>query len=152
MNINVRKRLENHSQVNEKSECIEWTGSTSPEGYGYIKVTDRTKYAHRIAYEIHKGPIPKHCVVMHVCDNPRCINPDHLVAGSIADNVADKVATGRQARGEKNGRAKLRPRQVATIRRLHRAGRLTKSQLARQYSVDRGSIGRILSRKTWKHI
>ena len=152
MSKSVRERLEKHSQINEATDCIEWRGSKSPEGYGYIKVNGRTRYVHRTAYEIHKGAIPKHCVVMHQCDNPRCINPDHLVVGSVADNIADKVAKARQAKGERNGRAKLRARQVAAIRRFHLAGRLTKSQLARKYSVDRACIDRIVSKRTWRHI
>lgn len=79
--------------------CWEWTGPKDKDGYGTIAlVTEgmrRTYRTHRVAYQIWRGPVPDQAVVMHACDNPRCINPDHLRVGTHADNMADKMSRGR---------------------------------------------------------
>ena len=89
--------------------------------------------------------------VLHRCDEPRCVRPAHLFTGTHADNVADKVAKGRQARGGRNGRARLKERDVATIRRALRGGALMKP-MARQYGVSPRTISLIRDHKTWKHL
>lgn len=93
--------------VAEESGCIRFTGHLDGEGYGRIMVA-RVKYmAHRLSYSLNNGPIPDGYVVRHKCDNPSCINPEHLEVGTQADNIADKVSIGRQARGSGVGRAIL---------------------------------------------
>ena len=90
------ERLEHYSELNPETGCIEWTGATDPSGYG--RLTDGkggTTLAHRLALAA-RGVDIKGKVVRHlVCDNPPCINPDHLAVGSHADNVEDKMRAGR---------------------------------------------------------
>lgn len=134
--------------VAESSGCIRFTGHLDREGYGRIMVA-RVKYmAHRLAYSINNGPIPDGYVVRHKCDNPSCINPEHLEVGTQADNIADKVSRGRQARGSGVGRAILTEESVREIR----SSPLKVSELSILYGVSVVSIRNILRRKTWQHV
>lgn len=87
----------------EHTSCWEWLGAKDKDGYGKVWLLGSNKRSHRAAYEIMCGPIPAGAVVRHTCDNPSCCNPDHLVTGSHADNVADREARGRTARGDRTG-------------------------------------------------
>lgn len=142
------------------SGCWLWERGIQTAGYGMTYAGgNRYKLAHRAAYEIAIGPIPAGFFVCHTCDNPCCVNPDHLFAGSHDDNVADKVRKGRQAkgaalaatlntaRGERHGMAKLSERQVTEIR----ASSLPQKTLAAQYGVAPGTIHRVKARKGWLH-
>lgn len=134
--------------VAEESGCIRFTGHLDGEGYGRIMVA-RVKYmAHRLSYSINNGPIPDGYVVRHKCDNPSCINPEHLEVGTQADNIADKVSRGRQARGSGVGRAILTEEAVREIR----SSPLKVSELSTLYGVSVVSIRNILRRKTWQHV
>lgn len=134
--------------VAEESGCIRFTGHLDGEGYGRIMVA-RVKYmAHRLSYYLNNGPIPDGYVVRHKCDNPSCINPEHLEVGTQADNIADKVSRGRQARGSGAGRAILTEESVREIR----SSPLKVSELSTLYGVSVVSIRNILRRKTWQHV
>jgi hypothetical protein len=85
-------------RVKKGRGCWEWTGAHNPKGYGVMRVGESARLAHRIAYEQAYGKVPLGLHVMHRCDNPGCVRPDHLTAGTIADNNADMQAKGR-ARG-----------------------------------------------------
>jgi len=77
--------------------------------YGYGQIRDEQgsyATAHRISWRLHNGDIPAGMCVLHKCDNPRCVRPEHLFLGTQADNIADKVRKGRQARGERHGMAR----------------------------------------------
>lgn len=87
-------------------------------------------------------------MVMHSCDNPRCINPEHLSLGTNADNLADMARKGRAARGSRHGVAKLTEKEVLGIRELFREGR-SKLSLAREFGVSHHAIRDIISGKTW---
>jgi hypothetical protein len=119
--------------------CIEWVG----KGEGQVR-------AHRLAYELKHGPIPPGMKVCHTCDNPPCCNPDHLCLGTQADNIADRDAKGRQAKGENNGFSKLTEADVTEIRR-----RLANSEVQRKIAKDFGitptAVGYIKNGRNWKH-
>lgn len=87
-------------------------------------------------------------VLRHTCDNPLCCNPDHLIPGTHAENVRDRVERGRSAKGERHGRAKLTTGKVRAIR----VSDETDTALARRYGVDRALIAKIRARKIWTHV
>lgn len=107
------------------------------------------KRLHRVVYKETYGEIPDGLVVRHKCDNPNCINPEHLELGTHADNVRDRVERNRSAKGSNNGRAKLTEDDVRYIR----SGEITnKSELARMFKVDHKTIRQILKFEIWKEI
>lgn len=82
--------------VNKKTGCHEWQGCRHSNGYGQMRCDGVIEYAHRIAWRLFKGPIPRKLSVLHNCDNRRCVNVDHMFLGTQADNIADRDAKGRQ--------------------------------------------------------
>lgn len=131
--------------------CWPWIAGKGIGGYGRIRVGSKTRYAHRVSFEMHCGPIPNGMFVCHSCDNPSCINPKHLFLGTPAENMADRDAKGRQAhqRGEINPLAKLTEADVLAIRSAK--GRLQR-ELAAQYGVSRGHISFIRTGRKWRHL
>lgn len=90
--------FERHSgkiEFGAPSGCWLWSGGIIPDGYGTVYVDKKTKYAHRVAYETAKGPIPTGLYVLHKCDTPACVNPDHLRVGTQSDNMRDSIERGR---------------------------------------------------------
>ncbi|AHI60211.1 HNH endonuclease [Erwinia phage Ea35-70] len=79
----------------ERDSCFTWRGMVDNYGYGKIKVKSRLVGAHKLSYLLFKGDIPEGMVVRHTCDNPVCINPSHLIAGTVKQNVHDAIAKGR---------------------------------------------------------
>lgn len=136
------------------STCVLWTGAVKRDGYGKACVEGRRSGAHRVSYEASVGPIPNWMQVCHRCDVPACVNPDHLFLGTFADNMADKIAKGRQnpCVGERSGKAKLSNADVAEIRRrLVGCARGTQSALAREYGVNKTTINVIANGKARRH-
>lgn len=119
------------------------------DGHATIRTGGKEKYAHRIAYEQAFGEIPEGLVVRHKCDNPNCINPNHLELGTHGDNVKDRMERGRSAKGVNNGRAKLSEENVRYIRNdeIH-----SNKELSIMFKVDPKVIRDIKSFKTWKHV
>lgn len=136
-------------RVQKTDYCWLWAGKKGPKGYGVAVYRGHSMLAHRLSYELHYGPLFMDGMhVLHRCDNPLCVRPDHLFLGTAQDNMDDKVAKGRQTRGETNGSTKLTADNVRDIR----SSREPSSVLARQYGVGYGAIHSIRKRKTWMHI
>jgi hypothetical protein len=112
-------------------------------------------YAHRLAYELFKGPIPPGLDCCHDCDIPPCVNPDHLFLGTARDNLRDAVAKGRVPLGSQHYNAKLTEPDVLAIReartgvRRDYSGTRSLVALADRYGVSTQTIHRILSRESW---
>lgn len=142
--------------IGSNDECWPWKRNTNPQGYGTLKAQGKMQRAHRLAYELSRGPIPEGMVVCHTCDNPSCVNPHHLFLGSQRDNVRDMMSKGRQSdtakSGESNLSAKLTAPQVVAIRELYASKEHSQSDLATMFGVTRQQISLIVNRKNWTHI
>jgi hypothetical protein len=130
--------------------CWLWLGATSRGGYGAAKRNQKQWAAHRLMWTLQRGPIPEGLNVLHRCDTPLCVNPDHLFLGTNADNTADmrQKGRGRSAPGEAQGGAKLTADQVRAIRADPRPG----VAVARGYGITPSSVTLIKQRKNWRHV
>lgn len=135
-------------------ECWPWLAAVRKkgEGYGAFYFEGRHQPASKVAYILCRGPVARGQVVCHRCDNPSCCNPDHLFLGTPQDNDADRVAKGRQARGSRNGFAKLTERQVWAIRRLRSIG--AKPQwLSEWFGITAVHVWSLCNRDSyWRHV
>lgn len=135
-----------------RAACWPWVRGINSHGYGTLTVDGRHDYAHRHAYRLSKGrPIPSGFVVMHTCDNPRCINPEHLQIGTVADNNADRDAKGRGkiiAIGEENSQSVLTRSDVLQIRERLQRG-ISVTDVAAEFCCGRATIWRINTKRTW---
>jgi len=124
--------------------------------YRTLRVFQKKILAHRYSWELHRGPIPSGLFVLHHCDVPACVNPDHLFLGTKKDNAIDREGKGRGVhyQGASHGRAVLTEKQVRFIRRRHipQDRRYGTEALARRYGVSSFTIYAILKRLTWKSV
>lgn len=136
-----------------EDECWPFTGATTGGGYGHIMVDTVMKAVHRVAYEEAYGSIPDGLLILHSCDNPPCANPAHLRAGTLQDNMDDKVIRNRQyrGRGELAKNSKLTSQDVREIHSLFAKG-ASRKDLASMFGVGRSNIEFILNGQRWGHI
>ena len=140
------------AKVDKTLYCWLWTGARGGHGYGNVGVDGRTIRAHRLSYEMVHGQTPDGLCVLHVCDTPLCVRPEHLFLGTHADNHADMAAKGRESRGETHASAKLSDDDAREIRRLHDELGWTQSALAEKFGVVFQHISRIVRRERWAHL
>ena len=140
--------------IQEPGECWMWQAYVNRDGYGVCMTGSRTdgtrkpQLAHRAIYFVTHGQVPT--IVRHTCDQPACCNPAHLLEGTHFENMQDKLARGRQPRGEGHCRAKLTDEQVRAMRaqRPHR----TLAELSKMYGVSVPAISDIVQNKAWAHV
>jgi hypothetical protein len=146
------KRVEPKSN----NECWDWKGNKNREGYGRIGTIGYQERAHRFSWIVHNGPIKKGLFVCHHCDNPSCVNPNHLFLGTSIDNNRDRHEKGRTRCGRQIGidhnMAKLNDDLVRSLYKEAKEGRLTQRQLSIKYKVSQSVVSRILNGKTWSHL
>ena len=153
MKIAKRAFLEKVNK-NGGTDCWEWTAARDNHGYGLFSIMGEMFSAHRVAHELYIGPIPEGLCVLHKCDNPPCVNPKHLWAGTYTDNMRDMAAKGRSGDtyGERNGMAKLIAAQVLSILSEYANGHISQEALGKKYGVANNTISQIVNGKTWRHL
>ena len=152
----VLARMEQHFTPEPNTSCWLWFGSHTKRGYGTTSLGRRRYvYAHRLMFELFVGP-PGDEFVLHRCDTPECVNPDHLFLGTLFDNMQDAARKGRtrsmltaeRTAGECNVKAKLTADQVREIRQSSESN----IPLAERYGVTNSLIGQIRRRQIWRHV
>lgn len=142
-------RLTHNIRV-QPNGCWVWTGAKDTCGYGVVRHQGRQRQAHRVQYERYYHQSTEGMCVLHSCDTPACVNPVHLRLGTQRENMAEKVAKGRQAAGESHGSAKLTNEVIREMRRLWTAGEHTQQQIADAYGVSRANVARIVNHRSWR--
>jgi len=140
------------SHYNGLDRCWVWESRLDTSGYGVFMLLGKSLSSHRTSYFLHHGGYPPNHV-LHRCDNPRCVNPDHLFSGDYQDNADDRGKKGRTkvGVGEAQHLAKLTAADILTIFEM-KAGGGSQRSIASWYGLDRTTIRSVLQRKTWKHI
>lgn len=119
-------------------------------------VAGRTRLAHRLGYELQRGPVPEGLCVLHKCDNPACVRGEHLFVGTRGDNARDMTAKGRNflspaigRRGEQHHNTTLTQEQVEEIRALYKTGGISQRELGVQFGTTQATVSNIVRRVTW---
>lgn len=143
-------------RVEKTDGCWLWCGTIRSNGYGSIQEAgkgSKSLSVHRVSYMLHKGSISDGLVVMHSCDNKRCVNPDHLSVGTHGDNARDAIAKGLyqkvQPVGEANGKSKLTVKDVEFIRSNPDRSLV---QLAKDLGVSPNCVRAVRIGRTWSHL
>lgn len=132
-------------EIGGTAMCWIWHGQ-KVNGYGRF----RGERAHRYAYQLHRGAIPDGLMIRHMCGNKRCVNPDHLEPGTMADNAQDGIRLGEILRGSRNGRSKISEADARYI--IDNPDGLTGAKLARKFGVSSATISLIKSGARWAHM
>lgn len=150
-----------------KNGCWEWNAGNFSDGYGCFAYKQKAFRAHTFSYRIHYGLIKEGKQVNHLCNNKKCVNPEHLESGTQYENMQYRNKCGRQASGDSHGpvthpekvlkgidhhKAKLNEEEVLKIREEYVPRIITHSYLAGKYGVKKSIIGQIIRRVSWKHI
>jgi hypothetical protein len=125
--------------------CWEWKGYRGPKGYGEIQINHEKVRTHRLSFLIYKGEIPEGQIIMHLCDNPPCLNPDHLKLGTIRENNLDSYKKGRSKR-------KLKVENVLEIKQSKFVNRYAIIRFAEKFNVKEKTVQKVLNGETWKII
>lgn len=138
-----------------KEECWLWTRGCDMCGYGKVSKEGKARKAHRIAYELTNGAIPEGMIICHKCDNPPCVNPNHLFLGTDADNRRDSAQKGRgyipNRLGENNHMTNLTSSQVREIKKMLAAGIKTRI-IAEEFSIAIRTVSGIRTGTNWSHV
>jgi hypothetical protein len=133
-------------------ECILWKGNITRDGYGKLMAFGKKdQRAHRVAYTVFKGEIPSPFIVRHSCDIKECINPDHLLLGTVQENSNDFGARHGHFNGERIPTSKLNESKVKEIRELYKNGD-SQQLIANKFNVSQHLISCIVRKKLWSHV
>lgn len=141
-------------RIDKSGSCWMWTGYRDKNGYGHLTVDNINRTAHRYSWELVNGSIPDGLFVCHKCDNPSCVNPDHLFLGTQADNVKDCHDKGRSSGGsmpgETNPSSKITEDQAKSIFVERNRNRKSLGSIARQYGITEQMVWLIAKGKKWE--
>jgi hypothetical protein len=130
------------------TDCLEWTGAKSKDGYGQRRIDGKVHYVHRLSFESFHGRKPVG-VIRHKCDNRACYNPEHLVEGTKKQNSQDMVERDRHTRGERHINSKLRASQVLEIKEAYDLRGETQKQIADRYGISDRTVRDIGTGRRW---
>lgn len=160
-----KDRIIKNSKIDEVTRCWNWTGAKKGSGkltcYGSLTIGSRTDNsrrtisAHRYSYIVFNGDIPKGAFVCHKCDNPSCVNPEHLFVGTRQDNVNDRESKNRNNHvfGKESRKSGLTELDIINIIQKYDTGNYSLRELAKEYNIkSHKSILEIINRKTWSHV
>lgn len=149
----VQDKFNSQIKINVVTGCHEWQGYCDKDGYGRFRFGGKKQRSNRVMWLLIHGEIPDNLFVLHHCDNPKCVNIDHLWLGTHLDNMADRNKKNRQAHtvGNMNNSAKLTEKDVKEIRLLLRSG-IFQETIAKEFNVTQQLISRIRNKKAWKHL
>ena len=139
------------TKVNKTETCWNWTAYCNVAGYGTFLYNGKARTAHRIAWLLATGKDPGNLLVLHKCDNRKCVNPEHLYIGTAADNVRDSINRRRIKVGEAHYAAKLSVASIEWAVKEYNSGRDQKS-IAKELNVSPSALYNALKGKTWKHV
>lgn len=147
-----------HTTTNERG-CWVWMRCKDKHGYGRVVYRGRWTLAHRVSFALANGSIPKGICVLHKCDNPSCVNPEHLFSGTQGDNIVDMTRKGRNRlqefkdsfRGERQHLAKLTGEIAKRIIEDFRGGE-SQSSIARRLGVNVATVQSVTHGRTWSHV
>lgn len=160
--VSVEERF--WSKVDKTGNCWLWTANSDRRGYGKFSLQCHTYRSHRVAYQIAVGPVPDEMLILHKCDTPACVNPDHLYVGTHQMNMKDRQNKGRAAYGKRNGmsthpetilrreaspRAKITMAIADSIRKDHAEGFKSHQKLGAKYGIKKSQVHNILTGKQW---
>ena len=155
MNKTLKERFEKKYKKCSNG-CWIWMGCKIKEKYGQIR-TEKNKrmLAHRVSWILYRGKITDNLFVLHKCDNPPCVNPEHLFLGTHQDNMDDMIrkSIGKTTRntGESHGNSFLKENDIRAIRLMRKLG-TKQNSIADYFNVTQGTISSIIRRRTWSHI
>lgn len=145
----TRKKFIAKVEISGTDECWLWKAGFQSRGYGSFGCNGKTYLAHRVSYVIHKGIIPDGKIIMHLCDNKKCVNPNHLKVGTIAENNRAALPRRKSLTQELHVKSKLTTDDVRAIRKLRAENKFAYPILARKFNVSVNTIGRIVRKEYW---
>lgn len=141
----IWERFWSKVEMSTPDKCWNWTANTG-RGYGMFWFTKIPMVAHRVSWMLLRGPIPDGKLVLHKCDNRRCVNPNHLFIGTQSDNVRDMLYKGRKGDYRTGNTKKFTNEEVTDILRLKALG-LSLRAIAKKYSTTHSTIIRAIKDK-----